>query len=74
MKKTKSVTKKMTTKKTNVTTQYMTVTQAAKFLKLSNTTVYRMLTAKKIPATKIGRLWRFTPTVLTKWVASGKAA
>jgi len=37
----------------------MTVREVAKYLKLDERTVYNLAIKKKLPATKIGKQWRF---------------
>jgi len=37
-------------------------------------TVYKWLAAKKIPAHKVGRLWKFSKPEIDTWVKSGKAS
>ena len=39
-----------------------------KYLKTSRATLYRLIQAKKIPATKMGRQWRFIKERLDKWL------
>ena len=44
---------------------------AASLLGVSRHTIYRLLSADKIPAVRVGREWRFHRTTLIQWVASG---
>jgi len=46
----------------------MTVKDVADYLKLNERTVYRMATAGKIPAFKVGGSWRFKQIELEKWI------
>jgi excisionase family DNA binding protein len=39
---------------------FFTVTELAKFLKVSPKTIYRRLWGKAIPAYKVGRTWRIS--------------
>ena len=39
-----------------------------KYLKTSRATLSRLIQAKTIPATKMGRQWRFTKERLDKWL------
>jgi len=48
--------------------QIMTVKDVADYLKLNERTVYRMATAGKIPAFKVGGSWRFKQIELEKWI------
>ena len=40
-------------------TNWLTITQLAKYLQISKDLIYKMAQAKKIPAHKIGKMWRF---------------
>lgn len=46
----------------------MTVHDVAKYLRLSEATVYKLAKDKKIPAIKIGRAWRFQRRVVEEWI------
>jgi len=48
--------------------QIMTVKDVADYLKLNERTVYRLATAVKIPAFKVGGSWRFKQVELEKWI------
>lgn len=52
--------------------QIMTVKDVASYLKLNERTVYRMATAAKIPAFKVGTSWRFKREDLEKWIEEQK--
>lgn len=49
--------------------QIMTVKDVASYLKLNERTVYRMTTAAKIPAFKVGNSWRFKKEEIDTWIA-----
>jgi excisionase family DNA binding protein len=51
----------------------MTFEEAMKLLKVSSTTLYRMVNDGRIPARKIGRQWRFSRRVLMEWLESGES-
>jgi len=57
----------MKTKKEAIKSHWMNVADAAKHLKISKETVYRMLEKKKIPAHRIGKLWRFNEKEIDVW-------
>ena len=40
--------------------EFLKIEEVAKRLKVGKSTVYRMVKEGKIPATKIGRVWRFS--------------
>jgi excisionase family DNA binding protein len=46
----------------------MTVGEVAKFLRVHQTTVYRLLRDGKIPAFKVGSDWRFESKTLERWI------
>jgi excisionase family DNA binding protein len=48
--------------------QVLTVKEIAKYLKVNERTVYRMATAGKIPAFKVGASWRFKLSKIEKWI------
>lgn len=47
---------------------------AAKLLGVSTYTIYRLISKDKLPATKVGREWRFHRLTLIQWVATGSNA
>jgi excisionase family DNA binding protein len=47
---------------------------AAILLGVSTTTIYNLARKGEIPATRVGREWRFSRTNLIQWVANGAAA
>ena len=51
-----------------MTDQIMTVKQVAEYLKVNERTVYRMATAKKLPAFKVGAAWRFKQSEIERWI------
>jgi len=48
--------------------EIMTPQEAAKYLGFHLVTIYRLLKKRAIPATKIGRQWRFKKDVLDAWL------
>lgn len=46
----------------------------AEYLGVSKETIYRWLDRKKIPAHRIGKLWKFKPSEVDEWVMSGGAS
>lgn len=51
----------------------MTVEEVADYLRVTEKTVYRLLERGKIPATKVGRQWRFNTTSIDKWLQQNSA-
>lgn len=48
--------------------QILTIKEVADYLKVNERTVYRLATAKKIPAFKVGGSWRIKQAELEKWI------
>jgi excisionase family DNA binding protein len=48
--------------------EILDVTRAAKVLGVSSRTVYALARQGKIPATRVGREWRFTRKNIIEWV------
>lgn len=46
---------------------YLTIQEAAAFLEMPIETVYKNARTKKIPASKVGRYWRFDRDKLSQW-------
>jgi excisionase family DNA binding protein len=49
----------------------MTAKELAKYLKLHGITVCKYATEGKIPAVRIGRMWRFDKDAIDRWIAEG---
>jgi len=49
-------------------TQFMTVREVADYLRVSEKTIYRLLRRGSIPATKVGRQWRFNKASIDGWL------
>jgi len=47
---------------------WLTVKELANYLKISEIQIYKMLGEQKIPATKIGRMWRFDQDSIDQWL------
>lgn len=52
---------------------WLSVEGIADYLGVSKETIYRWLERKKIPAHRIGKLWKFKPSEVDIWVMSGGA-
>jgi len=48
--------------------EYLTAKQVAKYLQVKPLTVYQWARTKKIPAVKIGRIWRFKKEVIDSFL------
>ena len=53
---------------------WLSVDEIAKHLGISKETVYRWIERGRIPAHKVGKLWKFKATEVDQWVTSGEAA
>lgn len=51
--------------------EFLTLKEVAKLLRVSELTIKRWVKAKKLPAYKMGKLWRFNSAAINTWI-SGK--
>jgi excisionase family DNA binding protein len=49
-------------------TTVLTLEEAAEFLKVHPSTIYRLLKSRTIPAFKIGSDWRFNQESIQRWI------
>jgi excisionase family DNA binding protein len=54
--------------------EILDVEGAADVLGVSKTTIYKLAREGTIPATRVGREWRFSRTNLVKWIGNGTEA
>ncbi|MGV8041067.1 MAG: helix-turn-helix domain-containing protein [Thermoanaerobaculaceae bacterium] len=54
--------------------QWLTMKEAAEYLKMGRSTIYKLLREGNLPAHKVGREWRFDAAELDEWVKAGKLA
>ena len=59
----------MTTKE-----RWLSVTEIAAHLGVNPDTIYKWIERKKLPAHKVGRLWKFLASEVDTWIKAGKAA
>jgi excisionase family DNA binding protein len=45
----------------------MTIAEVAAYLRISQATVYRLAKEGQIPASRVGRLWRFRRDAIDEW-------
>jgi excisionase family DNA binding protein len=54
--------------------QIMTTKELAEYLKLHGITVCKYAAQGKIPAIRIGRVWRFDKDAIDRWIGEGTPA
>lgn len=50
------------------TDEIMTLDDLAVYLKISKSTLYKLLVDKRVPGQKIGKKWRFHKTAIDQWL------
>jgi excisionase family DNA binding protein len=53
--------------------RWLSVEEIAAHMGVSPDTVYKWIERKKLPAHRMGRLWKFKATEIDIWVRTGKA-
>jgi len=46
----------------------LTISEVAEYLKVAERTIYRLAAAKKVPAFKVGGMWRFSRADIDAWI------
>jgi excisionase family DNA binding protein len=46
----------------------MTIEEVAEYLRLTPQTIYKWAQEKRIPATKLGKEWRFRKSIIDRWL------
>ncbi len=54
--------------------RWLSVDEIAAYLGIKRDTVYKWIADKRMPAHKVGRLWKFRKEEVDKWVRQGGAA
>lgn len=49
---------------------WLTIDEAAQYLKVSKETLYKMAQKKQVPASKLGSRWRFNRELVDEWLHS----
>lgn len=49
-------------------TELMTLQELADYLRVNKKTIYRLLKRDRVPATKVGRQWRFDKAAINEWL------
>jgi excisionase family DNA binding protein len=56
-----------------VVSDFLTAEELAGYLKVDIMTIYRLAKDGRIPAAKIGHLWRFKKTEIDEWFKNGRS-
>jgi excisionase family DNA binding protein len=48
----------------------MTVRDVARYLRVHDITIYRMVNSGRLPAVRVGRVWRFRREDIDRWLTS----
>ena len=51
--------------------EIMTTREVAKYLRLHEITIGKLVKEVKIPGVRIGRVWRFDKETIDKWISRG---
>ncbi|MEB0082324.1 helix-turn-helix domain-containing protein [Glaciimonas sp. Gout2] len=51
----------------------LTIAEVAEYLKVAERTIYRLAAAKKVPAFKVGGMWRFSRADIDAWIKQQSA-
>ncbi len=54
--------------------RWLSVDEIAAHLGVNPDTIYKWIERRKLPAHKVGRLWKFKASEVDEWVRLGKAA
>lgn len=54
--------------------RWLSVEEICKYLGVSNDTIYKWIDKKKMPAHRMGRLWKFKISEVDSWVKAGGAS
>lgn len=54
--------------------RWLSVDEIAAYLGVKRDTIYKWIDRKKLPAHKVGSLWKFRKEEIDQWVTSGSAS
>ena len=54
--------------------RWFSLDEIAEYLGIKRDTMYKWICRKKMPAHKVGKLWKFRKEEIDKWVRSGGSA
>jgi len=52
----------------DIATGVLTVREVAEYLRVHQTTIYRLLKEQKLPAFRVGSDWRFNREMIDRWM------
>lgn len=53
--------------------RWLSVEEISQYLGIKRDTIYKWLESKRMPAHKVGRLWKFQKKEIDTWIRSGEA-
>jgi excisionase family DNA binding protein len=56
-----------------IPSQVLTIDELAAYLKISKSTLYKLVREGKIPSQKVGRHWRFRKRAIDRWLEETRA-
>jgi len=56
------------------TDRWLSVDEVADYLGIKRDTVYKWINRRKMPAHKVGTLWKFRKEQIDEWITSGQSA
>ena len=59
---------------TEIEDRWLSVEEISKYIGVSNDTVYRWIDKHRMPAQRMGRLWKFKKNEIDQWVKAGGAS
>lgn len=51
--------------------EVMSITELSEYLKVSRSTLYKLVQAGRVPGQKVGRHWRFRRETIDRWLDAG---
>lgn len=62
-----------TSRRPVTTPEVMTITDLARYLQVSKSSLYKLVQRGEVPGGKVGKHWRFQKEVIDRWLSEGKA-
>lgn len=54
--------------------EIMTISEAAQYLRISSSSLYKLAQEGRIPCQKVGRHWRFSRPAIQEWIAQKRSS